>query len=1257
MQSGDRWQSLSDPAFQHISAEQGLPGGFNNALAQDKTGFLWIGTPNGLARWDGYRIRNYQPQTNNPRSLPDINIQVLHVDPQGRLWIGTSAGGLARYEPETDSFTRFPVGPGGLSHVSVNSIASDGNDGIWVGTDSGLDHIDGMTQAISRVDNRAASIVLSERRVRTILRSKDGSLWLGTNKGLLRRSRGSMQFLDLPFPAQHPVQVTHLFQGSDGRVWVGSNNNGVYWYDAAQNQLQALSPNDPANSSDWILSISEPRPGELWFGTFGHGILIYHGKNKQISRLRHDPSRSSGLADDTIFAMLRDQSGLLWLASTRAVSRHDVSNQALQTIFGLNAMSSKLSDPDVRAILSLPNGNTWLGLHSNGVDIIHPQQGLVRSLRPDPAHPETALQKNRIWSLLQTGPDTIFLGTDRGLYRAKTDGSQLQRVTLPGRAPDGPVRALLRHGNDLLVGSTDGLWQLDLSGNNPLPRIRPQGSEQLSDVRIMAMLHGPDGSIWIGTRRGLNQYDPLTHRMRQFLPEPGNPHALAPGIITSLLFDRQQRLWVATLGGGINILEPDGKRFRHISTHQGLPNAAVNCLVADGGGQIWASTDDGLARIEPEPGRVRPIQRADGAVLSTYWSGACHANAEGELLFGGNGGITVVRPDQLRKWRFRPPLVVSSLKLGGQSLPAGRLNQADNTQPLQIMPNANSISVEFSALDFSAPERNHYAYQLEGYDSDWIESDASRRLASYTNLAPGPYRLRLRGSNRDGEWTGQELAIPIEVVAPWYQSWWCRVLQVLLGLLLLLAVIHFRTRYLSIKRLQLEQVVKQRTLELERNQQQLVRSNQDLNQANRELAQSAETLRELGRIGRDITANLDLHVAFDTLYQHVVHLLDAQCVLIYRYQSDAAELELAFGRLHGKAMSSHNIGFDSPHSNTARSARERQEILLDASAALPESGLIRRNLRSALYLPLIVDQRLLGVMVVQSRLDHAYGERERLIFRNLCAYGAIALDNANAYSQLQATQTRLVEQQKLAALGSMVAGVAHELNTPIGNSLLMLTALQDKAGEFEAKIARGQLRRSDLEEFLADSNEASRVIMRGLTNAADLVASFKQVAVDRTAAHQRNFNLALTTHEIIATMMNQIRLSGHQIEVNIADNINLNSYPGPYGQVLTNLINNALLHAFEGKDHGHMRITARQDGLERVVIEFQDNGKGIDAKHLKRIFEPFFTTKMGQGGSGLGLSISYNIVTSLLNGSIRVESIPGQGTSFTLDLPLQAPAR
>ncbi len=423
------------------------------------------------------------------------------------------------------------------------------------------------------------------------------------------------------------------------------------------------------------------------------------------------------------------------------------------------------------------------------------------------------------------------------------------------------------------------------------------------------------------------------------------------------------------------------------------------------------------------------------------------------------------------------------------------------------------------------------------------------------------------------------------------------------------------------------------------------------------LQRTTITLERLSAIGREITAHLEAQAVFEALNRHVHGLLNASALAIYLALPDQITLRGAFAVEQGVIISVPDIRLDDPSAYSARCARERNEIVLNFPKDELLHNLVPGTLHcpSKLYAPLLLGERLLGVMTIQSSQVNAYAERERLIFRTLCAYGAIALDNAQAYQQLQQAQTQLVAREKLAALGSLVAGVAHELNTPIGNCLMLADVLQRQTMDVDQKMNQKNLSLSDLRTFLDDTRDMSVLILRGLSSAADLVNSFKQVAVDRTTAQRRVFDLQQTSHEVIATMMNRIRRGGHTIQLHIPEGVSMNSYPGPFGQVLGNFVNNALLHAFDGRSDGHMSVTAQTDGSGRVRIQFCDNGVGISEANLQRIFDPFFTTKIGQGGSGLGLSISFNIVTSLLNGQLTASSKLGQGTVFTLDLPLTAP--
>ncbi|MBI4987595.1 MAG: PAS domain S-box protein [Rhodocyclales bacterium] len=272
------------------------------------------------------------------------------------------------------------------------------------------------------------------------------------------------------------------------------------------------------------------------------------------------------------------------------------------------------------------------------------------------------------------------------------------------------------------------------------------------------------------------------------------------------------------------------------------------------------------------------------------------------------------------------------------------------------------------------------------------------------------------------------------------------------------------------------------------------------------------------------------------------------------------------------------------------------------------------------------------------------------------------LERANAeleeaVESLKLAQHELVRAEKLAALGSLVAGVAHELNTPIGNSVTVASTLHDKTRDFSQSVESGKLRRSTLDNFLEDANTASELLLRSLTQANDLVSSFKQVAVDQASAQRRRFDLKVVAEEVAATLSPMLKKTPFKLELELADNITMDSYPGSIGQVITNLVTNSLAHAFEGREGGVMHLRTRRRGPHLVEMAFADDGVGISASDMKRVFDPFFTTKLGRGGSGLGLHIVYNLVTRVLGGRIQAASHPGSGTRFQISLPVKAPAK
>jgi len=425
----------------------------------------------------------------------------------------------------------------------------------------------------------------------------------------------------------------------------------------------------------------------------------------------------------------------------------------------------------------------------------------------------------------------------------------------------------------------------------------------------------------------------------------------------------------------------------------------------------------------------------------------------------------------------------------------------------------------------------------------------------------------------------------------------------------------------------------------------------------RALEDAQQVLSHLSRVGQEITAELVAERVFDSLERHVHAMLHVACMAIYLLDETRTQLVCAFGVEEGQAFVDPPVPVDEVHSYCARCVRERRGFVLGIDERPHEESQVpgTSEMHSVMFSPLMISERVVGVMTVQTPKVAAYGHREELIFASLCAYAAIALDNARAYLRLSELQRHVMAQEKLAALGAMVAGVAHELNTPIGNSLLVASALLSDARDFEAQVQRGALRRSDWQLHAERTREGLEVIERCMDTAAALVRSFKQVAVDRSAEQRRPYELLELCQQCQQSLGLMLRRAGVHLQLAVPQGLMLQGYPGALSQVLVILINNAVTHAFEGREQGRLQLEARLVGPDQVHLSLSDDGVGMSEAVIKRVFEPFFTTKFGQGGSGLGLSICLNIVETLLGGRIRVSSEPGRGSRFVLELPIVAP--
>ncbi len=850
----DRWSRLRDVPFQNWNENTGLPHPVATALAQDGAGFLWVGTQDGLARFDGYRFKAYKADPQVPGALSSSYIDALHADRAGRLWVGMDNGQLARFDRRADRFTPVDTGTQPGTAAEITAFDDDGRTGLWVGSSSGLLHVEATAADGAPVPPaRPVTAIPAGGGIKALLRDATGVLWVGTHQGLQRCEDPLGTPRCAPYPLVAPGSpsappVSALAQAADGRLWIGTLGAGVFTI--APQGVVAEPVREPgampsgvsagtaragaaALALDDVSTLTITPGGTVWVGTNGGGLQLIDPATRALRHVRHDQRLASSISSDAVFAAVVDRSGLLWFGGRRGLSRTDPDQRAITTVLGQTSRADGLTDIDAPAMMRAADGQLWVGLADNGIDVLDPVG--VRTHHLDiaavpgatPGAPGVAA-RNPVASMAQ-GPDqAVWIGTRDGLFRSDARGQDLRRIAWSTKRRPA-IQEMVVAGHTLWIGArTEGLWSLDVSpGANAVPT-RPPGSDSLVDERVIAVRVDPQGRVWVGTPTGLAIYDPVNRRVERFTSSAADPASLSNDFVSCILFDRQGRAWLGTLGGGVNLVtgrDAAGRlRFRRLGATDGMPRPNIGQLLEGADGRIWASTDGGFAVIDPTTFRIRGVSRADGGVITSYWINSGVDMGHGELVFGGAGGITVIRPTLLKDWTFKPPVVVTEARVQGRPDDA----RATATGGLALHPGETGFSVEFAALDLSAPERNRYAYRLAGVDDAWVDTDASRRLAAYTNLAPGDYELQLRGSNRDGAWSDHELRLPVHVQPRWFQAWWARALEVLAALLAIGGLVWVRTRALVLRKRQLQQEVAARTAELELKQQELLRANETL---------------------------------------------------------------------------------------------------------------------------------------------------------------------------------------------------------------------------------------------------------------------------------------------------------------------------------------------------------------------------------------------------------------------------------------------
>ncbi len=822
-------------AFRHLTVENGLSQNTINCIHQDRHGFLWLGTQDGLNRFDGYTFKPYHHEPGNPNSLSNSYIWAIHEDSEGILWIGSFGGGLTRFDPTKETFSHFRherENPRSLSNDHVFSIAEYPEGTLWIATGDGVSRFDKATGLFTRYLNTPDSAGrVPQNYVGTVVVQAPHHLWFSTNTSLVKldmrdeaiehftsvSGNGTIPLAGIRHLLMHenklqiacaeglveydPATATgwlvidrmsvgdrtamflRIFHDAAGYVWIGTNNGLILSDESYTTVTNAVHEDGDEHSlsHNYILSLYQSRDGTVWIGT-RDGLNNVYRINENFRLLSRRPARPNTLSHKTVRLVLEDSKGILWLGTIDGLNAYDRLRDRF-TVFQHNLRNPRsISSSYILSLLEDRKGNLWLGTRGGGINKLTFTHGGLNDyvIKKFPGDGSVGLLSNTIYWILEDRNGTLWAGTQgRGLAKLVSEEGRFKHY---------------EHAAD---------------GTGP------------SHPFVYCILEDSFGNMWLGTPTGgLNLFDRESERFIYIRNTPGNPNSLSNNIVLSLHEDATRTLWVGTSGGLNKLAVPlrpnlfqyfrdsvdigRDSLFVAFGRQHGFLNEVIYGILEDDRGNLWLSTNKGLAVFDGKVKNavIKTFDASDGLQNNEFNQNGYFRNARGEMFFSGVDGVSFFHPDNIRGNAFIPPVVITDFRLFNKTVPispvdggAGfHLQKAiHQTEELDLSYDHYVFSFDFAALSFINPGKNQYAYKMEGFDRDWTYA-GTQRTATYTNLDPGTYLFRVKASNNDGVWNEEGTAVRFSISPPPWRSWYAYVLYVTALLSAVVLVIRNRVR-------------------------------------------------------------------------------------------------------------------------------------------------------------------------------------------------------------------------------------------------------------------------------------------------------------------------------------------------------------------------------------------------------------------------------------------------------------------------------
>lgn len=814
-----------DFKFEHINESHNLSHSTVLDIIQDKEGFIWFGTIDGLNRFDGYTCKVFKHDDKDSTSISSNFIHGLHLDSNGDLWISTRDGGLNKFNKFTETFKSYLHDPNDLNSISSNKVATilqDKKGTYWVSGDGGLDKFDPQTGIFKHINlvnkNKNRKIDVSVDRAYVddsdilwifspegiikfdpannsvrVFRSdennsnslndnfihsvfkENNSLWITTRGGGLTEFNLRTEKFKVYYPGldkkskKENIIFGEIFPYSDNILLIGSTENGLYMFDKKKkifNSIKSHPENSFSISNNHISTIYKDRQNILWIGTWGGGVNKAISKRLKFKKYSKNPFNKNSISGSSVFAVLKDKENNIWIGTTNGIDKLDHSSNLI-THFNFIKNTKDVFGTNIYGVIYQDiQGNLWFA--SDSLIKVDIRSNKREYFSFDPSDPNT-ISSNNIKCIVSDRNGNIWIGLEDGL------------------------------GGICKYDLKEKKWTRYLVNEN-------------YPLLVRYIFEDSNGNYWLGTTKdGLIKFNINTGDTTTYKNNPEYPYSLSYNDVRQIMETKNGELWLATYGGGICRFDPESEKFYTVKEKNGLSNNFTYAILEDKNENLWISTNYGITKYNRKNNSFKIFTVEDGLQNNEFNTGAFYKAPDGEMFFGGVNGFNRFYPDKIIENENVPHVFITKFKLLDKEI------KSDSSfifnKNITISYFDKFFSVEFAALDFTDPAMNQYEYKLERFDDGWIKS-GRRRYASYTNLSPGNYILKVRGSNNDGVWNLKGTELAITVTPPfWLESWFLTSAAIIL-----LVILVYTVRYYSTKKLkeQIYQLEKEKAVQSER---------------------------------------------------------------------------------------------------------------------------------------------------------------------------------------------------------------------------------------------------------------------------------------------------------------------------------------------------------------------------------------------------------------------------------------------------------